>query len=82
MDETSQKIAAYFEEWSPEDNRIESLMARVREQICYHDNLYYRLGEPEISDSEYDRLFRALQDLEEMYPDLITSDSPTQRVGY
>ena len=61
---------------------IESQIAKLREQICYHDKLYYRLGEPEISDWEYDKLFRALQALEEQRPDLVTPDSPTQRVGY
>lgn len=53
----------------------------LREHIRRHDYLYYVLGKPEISDSEYDRLFRELQELEERYPSLLTSDSPTQRVG-
>ena len=53
----------------------------MREQIRHHDDLYYGLGKPEISDSEYDKLFKTLQDLEEHYPDLVTPDSPTQRVG-
>ncbi|MCJ7751918.1 MAG: NAD-dependent DNA ligase LigA [Armatimonadetes bacterium] len=53
----------------------------LRRQINYHNHRYYVLDSPEISDAEYDALFRQLQDLEEQYPDLITPDSPTQRVG-
>ncbi|MEO0258053.1 MAG: NAD-dependent DNA ligase LigA [candidate division WOR-3 bacterium] len=57
--------------------RIEEL----REQINYHNYRYYVLNSPVISDAEYDELMRELQELENMYPDLITPDSPTQRVG-
>jgi DNA ligase (NAD+) len=53
----------------------------LREQINYHNHLYYVLDNPEISDAEYDRLFDELLELEKRYPGLITSDSPTQRVG-
>ena len=60
---------------------VEARIAELREQIHRHNDLYYGLGEPEISDSEYDGLFKALQDLEAQRPDLITPDSPTQRVG-
>ncbi len=60
---------------------VEARIAELREQIRRHNDLYYGLGEPEISDSEYDGLFKALQDLEAQRPDLITPDSPTQRVG-
>ncbi len=56
-------------------------IAELHEQIRHHDHLYYGLGNPEISDSEYDKLFKALQDLEVQYPALVTPDSPTQRVG-
>jgi len=56
-------------------------IVELREQIHEHDHLYYVLGTPQISDSEYDRLFKELQKLEEQYPALLTSDSPTQRVG-
>ena len=54
---------------------------KLREAINYHNYRYYVLDDPEIPDSEFDRLLRELQALEEKYPDLITSDSPTQRVG-
>ncbi|MGB9613435.1 MAG: NAD-dependent DNA ligase LigA [Candidatus Margulisiibacteriota bacterium] len=54
---------------------------KLREIIRHHDYLYYVLDQPEISDAEYDKLFRQLVDLEKQFPDLITPDSPTQRVG-
>ena len=57
--------------------RIEEL----REHIRRHDYLYYVKNRPEISDEAYDRLFRELSDLEADHPDLVTADSPTQRVG-
>ncbi|HEU4708088.1 MAG TPA: NAD-dependent DNA ligase LigA [Methylophilaceae bacterium] len=53
----------------------------LREEIRRHDYEYYVLDAPTIPDSEYDRLFRRLQALEQQHPDLITPDSPTQRVG-
>lgn len=54
---------------------------QLREQINDHNYRYYVLDDPQIPDVEYDRLFRELQDLEAEHPDLVTSDSPTQRVG-
>ena len=53
----------------------------LREKIRHHDHLYYVLDKPEISDAAYDKLFRELQDLESKFHDLVTPDSPTQRVG-
>lgn len=53
----------------------------LRQLIDYHDYRYYVLDDPEIPDTEYDRLFRELQALEAAHPDLITPESPTQRVG-
>ena len=53
----------------------------LREQVDHHLHRYHVLDEPEISDAEYDRLFDELKALEEEHPDLITPDSPTQRVG-
>jgi len=55
--------------------------SELREQLDHHAYRYYVLDAPEISDSEYDRLFRELQDLEAAHPDLKTDDSPTLRVG-
>ncbi len=57
--------------------RVESLRADIER----HNYQYYALDAPLITDAEYDRLFRELQQLEAGYPELITSDSPTQRVG-
>ncbi|MCP5421160.1 MAG: NAD-dependent DNA ligase LigA [Gammaproteobacteria bacterium] len=55
--------------------------AQLREQLDWHNYRYYALDDPQITDAEYDRLLRELQDLEREYPDLVTPDSPTQRVG-
>jgi len=56
-------------------------IARLRALIRRHDHRYYVLNQPEISDAEYDRLMRELVQLEERAPELVTPDSPTQRVG-
>lgn len=53
----------------------------LRQQIEAHNRAYYELNAPIVPDAEYDRLFRELQSLEQQHPELITSDSPTQRVG-
>ena len=53
----------------------------LRERINRHSYLYYTLDSPEIADAEYDALVRELERLEEQYPQLVTPDSPTQRVG-
>ena len=61
-----------------------SAAAKVRElrtQLEHHNYRYHVLDDPEVSDAEYDRLMRELKALEEQYPDLVTPDSPTQRVG-
>lgn len=55
--------------------------AQLRRQIDEHNHRYYVLDAPSISDAEYDRLFRELQALEARHPELISPDSPTQRVG-
>src|SRR5256885_17120177 len=59
----------------------EERLARLREEIRRHEHLYYVENAPAISDQEYDRLERELRDLEEQFPDLVTPDSPTRRVG-
>ena len=63
------------------ERKVIDRIQELREQINYHNHLYYVLDNPEISDPEYDRLFDELLELEKKYPGLITSDSPTQRVG-
>jgi DNA ligase (NAD+) len=59
------------------ERRIDALRTEIRR----HDHLYYVKSRPEISDSAYDQLFRELTELEAAYPELVTPDSPTQRVG-
>lgn len=54
---------------------------RLKALIHYHNQRYYVLDDPELPDSEYDRLFNELRQLEAQFPDLVTADSPTQRVG-
>src|ERR1700746_1818114 len=53
----------------------------LREQIRHHEYRYYVLDDPEISDAEFDRLMKELKKLEAADPELVTPDSPTQRVG-
>src|SRR5919204_4569901 len=59
------------------EQRVEEL----RKQLDYHGHRYYVLDDPEISDAEYDALLNELRDLETEHPELLTPDSPTQRVG-
>jgi len=65
---------------SPEAAEIHRL-EQLKQLIHDHDHRYYVLDEPSIPDAEYDRLFKELQALEAKHPELITPDSPTQRVG-
>ncbi|MBW2472133.1 MAG: NAD-dependent DNA ligase LigA [Deltaproteobacteria bacterium] len=60
---------------------IKRKIDKLREQINFHAHRYYELDDPLVADSEYDQLFQELLKLEELYPELITPDSPTQRVG-
>lgn len=60
---------------------VQQEIEQLRRQIEHHDYLYYVLDAPEISDAEYDRLFRRLQELEQAHPELTTPESPTQKVG-
>ncbi len=62
-------------------NEIKARAEDLRSQIIYHNNRYYNEDSPEISDYEYDMLLRELEKIESDYPQLITPDSPTQRVG-
>ncbi len=56
-------------------------LEQLRDEIRKHDRFYYDEATPTISDREYDRLYKQLVDLETQFPDLVTPDSPTQRVG-
>jgi len=60
---------------------LEKKVESLREKIRRYEYLYYVLDQPEISDAEFDKLMRQLKDLEAEHPELITADSPTQRVG-
>src|SRR5213594_4726321 len=62
-------------------SEAKSRHTRLVEEIRRHDHAYYVLAQPTISDNEYDRIYRQLADLEKEFPQLVTPDSPTQRVG-
>ncbi|HDL09633.1 MAG TPA: NAD-dependent DNA ligase LigA, partial [Candidatus Omnitrophica bacterium] len=67
----------------PRENleKIKKEIEELREKIRYHDYKYYVENMPEISDQAYDALYKKLKELEEKYPQFITPDSPTQRIG-
>ncbi len=67
---------------SPEElQELQELVSRLRAEIEYHNYRYYVLDAPVISDEAYDRLFHRLVELEEAHPELVTPNSPTQKVG-
>jgi len=66
---------------SPAGPRERARIEALRRQIVYHERKYYVDNDPQISDEEFDRLVRELRDLEARYPELVTPESPTQRVG-
>lgn len=66
---------------APEIEGVRARVEALRKEIEKHDYLYYVLDSPSITDAEYDRLMAELQQLEDRYPELLTPDSPTQRVG-
>ncbi len=63
------------------DTQIKQKIEDLRATLRHHEYLYYALDAPELSDAEYDKLFRQLKELEEEYPEFVSADSPTQRVG-
>src|SRR5262245_35341093 len=63
------------------NNDVEKKIDALREKIRYHEHRYYVLDDPEISDAEFDKLMEQLKRFEAHHPELITPDSPTQRVG-
>ncbi len=65
----------------PDLSQKYNLIEKLKDEINYHNYLYYVKNKPEISDAEYDKLFKKLKELEEKYPQFITPDSPTQRIG-
>lgn len=66
---------------TPKSKDDRNRLDQLREEIRRHDRLYYLEAAPEISDREYDKLYRELVDLEKNHPEWVTPDSPTQRVG-
>jgi len=64
----------------PDEKTLEKIR-RLRDEINRHNHAYYIQDSPEVSDAEYDRLFDELVALEEAHPELVTPESPTQRVG-
>lgn len=64
-----------------EKQDVQQRLEALREQIRYHSRKYYTEDDPEISDYEYDQLYRQLETLEAEYPDLVTEDSPTRKIG-
>ncbi len=65
----------------PPNKALLAELQQLHEQLNQHNYHYYVLDDPQVPDAEYDRLFRQLQAIEAEYPELITIDSPTQRVG-
>src|SRR3954470_9052808 len=62
-------------------DKIRREVEDLRQQLRRHEHLYYVLDQPAVTDAEYDALMRRLAELERAHPDLLTPDSPTQRVG-
>lgn len=62
-------------------NQAEEKIKKLRGELEYHSNLYYNMDSPEISDHEYDMMMRELKELEQEFPELVATDSPTQKVG-
>ena len=75
------KLLDPMREMSRPSRDVRHELAELRRAIAYHDHRYHVLDAPEITDAEYDALFRRLQELEKAHPELVTPDSPTQRVG-
>jgi DNA ligase (NAD+) len=63
------------------DADVRAEIGQLREELARHNHRYYVLDDPSVPDAEYDRLMRRLRELEAQHPDLVTPDSPTQRVG-
>jgi DNA ligase (NAD+) len=81
---TPDRFGDLFADSPPDSSSADTSASRaqaLRLQLHHHAHAYYTLDAPEIPDAEYDRLFRELQALESAYPELMSPDSPTQRVG-
>lgn len=62
-------------------NNLDAELQELRKKIEHHNILYYRDDSPEITDQEYDGLFDRLLEIERAWPELVSADSPSQRVG-
>jgi DNA ligase (NAD+) len=60
---------------------IQQRLQQLKDQLAYHNHQYYVLDNPSIPDADYDQLFQELKQIEQQHPELVTADSPTQRVG-
>ncbi|MFN7163071.1 MAG: NAD-dependent DNA ligase LigA, partial [Pseudomonadota bacterium] len=74
-------ILAMTDLFTVSDDSVKARIAELTQKIAYHNYRYHTLDDPEISDAEYDALFRELLKLEEQYPQFKRADSPTQKVG-
>src|SRR5947199_10647071 len=72
---------SYRAKMAKDSTRAAKQIQKLRDEFRKHDRLYYEEAAPVISDREYDRLYKELVDLETQFPDLVTPESPTQRVG-
>ena len=63
------------------NSAIQQRLQQLKDQLAYHNHQYYVLDNPSIPDADYDQLFNELKQIEQQHPELITTDSPTQRVG-
>ncbi len=70
-----------FDNLPADDQDLPKRIATLRDQVRHHDELYYNQATPEISDADYDKLFRELEELEKSHPELDDPNSPTKRVG-
>ncbi|HEX7235908.1 MAG TPA: NAD-dependent DNA ligase LigA, partial [Gammaproteobacteria bacterium] len=70
-----------MERSSSATSKVRTELAALRRQIEAHNYAYHVLDSPTVPDAEYDRLMRRLQEIEAAHPELVTPDSPTQRVG-
>lgn len=75
------RFQSSFPAVTADDSPIANQIDDLRREIRRHDRLYYQVAEPEISDLQYDRLLEQLRQLERQHPELISADSPTQRIG-
>src|SRR5690349_13335052 len=64
-----------------DDKKLKEKIEELRDVLRFHEHRYYVQSDPLVSDFEYDQLYKQLQKIESEYPELITTNSPTQRVG-